>query len=91
MSPSMSPVAIGHGSPRLNKYKGVGVALLCVLLQAVEKTIQMNTCSCINVSSDHLVCVVYISHVFLCTHFTREPENAITGKCQIRDFYARRG
>ena len=76
---SLSPVAIGHG---------VGVAIDRVLLQPVEKTVQMISCSCSNVSSDDLVCMRYIRHVLLCTHVPREPDHVITGKCKIGYFCA---
>ena len=38
----------------MNIYNRIGVAIDCFLLQPVEKTIQINSCSCSNLSSNDL-------------------------------------
>ena len=61
----------------------MSVTINRVLLQPVEKSIQMYSSACGDVSTNELIGVAQIRHELFCRQFPRKPYYVIDGKCRF--------
>ena len=62
------------GSPGLNVYQRVCVAVHSVCLQLVKVTVEMNPCPSSDVTSYYLIRMTQSRHLFFCAILPRDPE-----------------